>query len=97
VPTTGELFVGGQFYWSDAPKVFTIHFGGRVYEVWTPGLTQWTAPDGVIYHRGAVQPGGAYAIWAEWPSSAGPIPILPGEPGYIPPDVPPPYVPEAGA
>jgi len=95
VPTTGELYVNGQFYWTDAygKNLDYIVFGGRSYEI-PEFLNTWTAPDGVTFHRGAAQPYPNFAIWAEWPSTAGPIPILPGEPGYIPPDIPPPYVPE---
>jgi len=91
VPTTGELYVEYQFKWWEYKGAFDIQFGSRHYMYLTPtGLTQWTAPDGVIFHKGTAP----NSIWAEWPSSAGPIPILPGEPGYIPPDIPPPYVPE---
>jgi hypothetical protein len=106
VPTTGELFVEYQFYWatgSGTPDA-EIGFGGQTYRN-VGGVSPFVAPNGATFHKGATVHGWAppgfgqrsNTIWAEWPSTAGPIPILPGEPGYIPPDIPPPYVPEAGA
>jgi hypothetical protein len=88
VPKTGEVFVEGQFMWLEHGGSIYVYFGNAQQNLGPVGPTTVTAPDGTIYHKGAESPvGGRFAIWAEWKSTSGAIPPLPGEPGYIPPDV----------
>jgi len=87
VPKTGELYVEHKFIWNEYRGTIFVYFAGVIQNLGPVGPTTVTAPDGTIYHKGALAAAnGHFAVWAEWSSTSGDIPPLPGDPDYIGPD-----------